>query len=328
MTGICVLATTFTMTLIAFSRYVLVAHPRRSADLLTFRVNLSLCGVAWALAAVVQLLSQTGWSDTVFNAKTHACSFVRDDGSYQHFLLSSGIVVPLLVICLFYILLFSAVQRDKNKVKNGLRTMTSSVVRTTAMPACECIGAVVRELSSVALPTNTDLISPTTASDRRAVGSRSLTVLRAEAMKLCQTEADLDNVKTRSSVEGMTRLDVAQADRRVTKVDIALTKTMVIIFVGLVLCFFFYYLVNIVDKRACFLPIWVHKLATWFLDLHSCINPIIYRLRNRRFKEDCSTSRCCICIRGRKKGWKKTRKEKEKRKQKDAAMNEEKEDEI
>lgn len=308
------------MTLIAVSRYVFVAHPRRCTDFFTVRVNLSLCGFAWALSATVLLLSQTGWSDAVFNPKTHACSFARDDGSYQHFLLSTGIVAPLLFICLFYLLLFSAVQRSKNRVKNGPRTMmTSSFVRTTAVPAGECSGAVVKASSSVALATHSDPLSPVNG---QVVASRSLTVLRPEKMELFQTEAKLDSVRTRSSTTGLTRQDMVRADGGMTKVDIALTKTMVIIFVGFVLCFVVYYVVNVVDNRACCLPIWVHKMAGWCLDFHSCLNPIIYRMRNRQFKEDCGASRWYFCVRRRQQLG-----QKKKRKKKDAAKDEEKEEE-
>jgi hypothetical protein len=68
--------------------------------------------------------------------------------------------------------------------------------------------------------------------------------------------------------------------------DRLLTRVMVSIFVGYVLCFGLYFGVNCADPRAERFPFWAHKMAAWLVYLHCCANPVVYGLTNRQFWRD------------------------------------------
>lgn len=65
--------------------------------------------------------------------------------------------------------------------------------------------------------------------------------------------------------------------------DRMLTRVMVTVFVGYVLCFGLYFAVNCVDPTAHRLPTWAHKTAAWLVYAHCCANPVLYGLTNRQF---------------------------------------------
>lgn len=68
--------------------------------------------------------------------------------------------------------------------------------------------------------------------------------------------------------------------------DRMLTRVMVTVLVGYVLCFGLYFLVNCVDPTGRNLSAWLHKAGAWFVYLHCCVNPVLYGLTNRQFGAD------------------------------------------
>lgn len=330
LTSISVVSTIYMLTLIAFCRYFLVAHPQRYALALTRRVHVILSATMWAVAAGVVVPPLAGWTAIVYNDHTHACSFIRGPSpSFKFFIVGAGFAAPLALTVFFYARLFYVVHRSRSRVLSSARLSrsgagvdagTAGSTRRRAAAAVadnDDVGdAYVRKTVNdpVAFTTTQDGRGPkadkvfeksdddddddedefvlatsigvpakTTTTKNQAVTTTTTTITpRVNVMT-----SDVAAAGTPQTPNTVVRQEKAAAAATLARQqDYVLTKIMLVIFVGFLVCFGPYSSLNLVDLDGNLAPVWLHKMAALLLYAHCCYNPVIYALTNKQFRDD------------------------------------------
>ncbi|XP_028262970.1 G-protein coupled receptor 84 isoform X2 [Parambassis ranga] len=269
-----------TLCLVAVSRYLLVAKRAVFDKVFSGHGLVILLISAWGLGLV-----SFGplWSVYVFVPQVCTCSFHRIRGRpYTTILLFFYFFVGLGCVGAFYMLIYRRVQTasqallryrlsrrssKKKPASSAQGTDDSGVVKT-----CSC------EVSSeVTLPQNTDETTcekPSQTSKTPATALNSSTASKSPPDIIC-TPPPIKPAPTTSSHSATSGDD--NEFKRVTRMCFT-------VFLCFVFCFVPFLLLNIADKNN-LAPQWLHMFCANLTWLNSCINPILYAVMNRQFRQ-------------------------------------------
>ncbi|XP_034440942.1 G-protein coupled receptor 84 [Hippoglossus hippoglossus] len=271
-----------TLCLVAVSRYLLVAKRTVFDRVFSDRGLMLLLASAWALglASFSPL-----WSVYVFVPQVCTCSFHRTRGRpYTTILLFFYFFVGLTCVGVFYLLIYKRVQiasqallRYRPSRRSSRRKPASSVqgtddsgVESGMANTCSC------EISSQAdLSQSKDLITDKTVNQST---QSSATVSNPSAVN---RPPDLTPAPTSSTTAATTSPSATSGDDGEFK---RVTRMCFIVFLCFVCCFVPFLLLNIADKqnRA---PQVLHMFCANLTWLNSCINPVLYAVMNRQFRQ-------------------------------------------
>uniref|UniRef100_A0A3Q3GQR6 G-protein coupled receptors family 1 profile domain-containing protein n=1 Tax=Kryptolebias marmoratus TaxID=37003 RepID=A0A3Q3GQR6_KRYMA len=248
-----------TLCLVAVSRYLLVAK-RPVFDRVFSNHGLTLLVIsAWGLG-----LASFGplWSVYVFVPQVCTCSFHRTrDRPYTTILLFFYVFIGLGCVGAFYLLIYRKV-RIASKALLGYRLSRRSYTRK---PASSAQVTDDREVESGTVKTcSIDLNS-------QADIEQNIEEISFENFESTQTSAS--RVSTKPSAASNNNKDIK-----------CVTRMCFTVFICFVCCFVPFLILNIADKqnRA---PQLLHMFCTNLTWLNSCINPVLYAVMNRQFRQ-------------------------------------------
>lgn len=268
-----------TLCLVAMSRYLLVAKRAVFDRVFSNRGLIFLLISAWALG-----LASFGplWSVYVFVPQVCTCSFHRTRGRpYSTILLFSYFFVGLGCVGVFYLLIYRRVRiakeallryrpsrrSSRKKPVSSLHGTDDSGVESGTANTCSC------EMSSqVDLAHNKD---ESTQSSAKALSPPTNNKPPLDIVP-APTSSTPAPITVASSSHSASQGDDGEF-KRVTRMCFA-------VFLCFVFCFVPFMLLNIADKqnRA---PQVLHMLCANLTWLNSCINPILYAVMNRQFRQ-------------------------------------------
>ncbi|XP_022600515.1 G-protein coupled receptor 84 [Seriola dumerili] len=264
-----------TLCLVAVSRYLLVAKRAVFDRVFSDRGLILLLISAWVLG-----LASFGplWPVYVFVPQVCTCSFHRTRGRpYTTILLFFYFFVGLGCVGAFYMLIYRRVQiasqallryrlsrrSSRKKPASSVQGTDDSGVESGMANTCSC------EMSSQAdLTQNTEESSQFKQSSAKALNSSAANKPHPDIIPATTTAASSSNSAT-SGDDG--------EFKRVTRMCFT-------VFLCFVFCFVPFLLLNIADKhnRA---PQVLHMFCANLTWLNSCINPVLYAVMNRQFRQ-------------------------------------------
>ncbi|XP_033940059.1 G-protein coupled receptor 84 [Pseudochaenichthys georgianus] len=273
-----------TLCLVAVSRYLLVAKRALFERVFSSRGLILLLISTWALG-----LASFGplWPVYVFVPEVCTCSFHRTRGRpYSTILLFFYFFIGLGFVGVFYFLIYRRVRiasqallryrfsrrSSRKKPASSTQGTDDSGVESGMAKTCSC------EMSSQAdLTQNTDEITCEKPSKSTQVTAQDPSV----------TRQPLDTVKTSPSTRPAPA-NAAPSSNSATSGDAdefkRVTRMCFTVFLCFVFCFVPFLLLNIADKqnRA---PQVLHMFCANLTWLNSCINPVLYAVMNRQFRQ-------------------------------------------
>ncbi|XP_072345349.1 G-protein coupled receptor 84-like [Scyliorhinus torazame] len=249
----------FSLILIAMSRYVLISDTRRFDRVFSRHTMPFFVALPWLLGLA---LFGPLWNIYVFLPPVCTCSFHRERGRpYTTILMFFMFGLGLSCIGIFYFLIHRKVKAaaqalDGYRLEGDDRGRKPMAAGVSTADSGIADGPSANSLSGEAPTRSTDATSVETA----APGTEVVFQGGESGSSSCQA-------KRSSSGEF----------RKVTRMCFAM-------FLVYVTCYFPFCFLHVVDgkKRA---PVLVHMVAGNFTWLNSCINPILYAIMNRQFKD-------------------------------------------
>ncbi|XP_032404304.1 G-protein coupled receptor 84 [Xiphophorus hellerii] len=259
-----------TLCLVAVSRYLLVAK-RAVFDRVFSNLGLTLLVVsAWGLG-----LASFGplWSVYVFVPQVCTCSFHRTKGRpYTTILLFFYFFIGLGCVGLFYMLIYKKVRLASKALLRYRLSKRSSKKK----PAPSAQGTDDSGVESGAGKTCSSEMSSQAEPDQNTQHyEKAILPPQSSALPLKSSDDKLVTQSTAPTSQSATPED--NEFKRVTRMCFA-------VFLCFVCCFVPFMLLNIADKenRA---PQMLHMFCANLTWLNSCINPILYALMNRQFRQ-------------------------------------------
>lgn len=276
-----------TLCLVAVGRYLLVAK-RAVFDRVFSNHGLTLLIIfAWALGLV-----SFGplWSVYVFVPQVCTCSFHRTEGRpYTTILLFFYFFIGLGFVGAFYLLIYKKVQAASQALlryrlsRRSSKTKPASSVQGTDDSGVESgIKTSTSDLSSHEISQNMDVKNQNVTCEKSSFFTTSNdTALNSSAAKKPPTDIiekppTTTPAKTAHSSHSATSGDDSEFKR--------VTRMCFTVFLCFVFCFAPFLLLNIADKqnRA---PQVLHMFCANLTWLNSCINPVLYAIMNRQFRQ-------------------------------------------
>ncbi|CAI5688001.1 G-protein coupled receptor 84 [Oreochromis niloticus] len=276
-----------TLCLLAVGRYLLVAK-RAVFDRVFSNHGLTLLIIfAWALGLV-----SFGplWSVYVFVPQVCTCSFHRTEGRpYTTILLFFYFFIGLGFVGAFYLLIYKKVQAASQALlryrlsRRSSKTKPASSVQGTDDSGVESgIKTCTSDLSSQEISQNMDVKNQDVTCEKSSFSTTSNdTALNSSAAKKPSTDIiekplTTTPAKTAHSSHSATSGDDSEFKR--------VTRMCFTVFLCFVFCFVPFLLLNIADKqnRA---PQVLHMFCANLTWLNSCINPVLYAIMNRQFRQ-------------------------------------------
>ncbi|XP_063329141.1 G-protein coupled receptor 84-like [Pelmatolapia mariae] len=276
-----------TLCLVAVGRYLLVAK-RAVFDRVFSNHGLTLLIIfAWALGLV-----SFGplWSVYVFVPQVCTCSFHRTEGRpYTTILLFFYFFIGLGFVGAFYLLIYKKVQAASQALlryrlsRRSSKTKPASSVQGTDDSGVESgIKTCTSDLSSHEISQNMDVKNQDVTCEKSSFFTTSNdTALNSSAAKKPSTDIiekppTTTPAKTAHSSHSATSGDDSEFKR--------VTRMCFTVFLCFVFCFVPFLLLNIADKqnRA---PQVLHMFCANLTWLNSCINPVLYAIMNRQFRQ-------------------------------------------
>ncbi|XP_074076828.1 G-protein coupled receptor 84 [Macrotis lagotis] len=268
----------FTLGLIAFGRYLLIAHP-------TFFPRIfSAKGVALALAGtwVVALSSFAPlWNVYVLVPVVCTCSFDRMKGRpYTTILLGINFVVGLGSVGIFYYLIH-------RQVKRAARALDQYKLRQASLRA-EHVAGDGKALSGHFQELDSGLASGTASEGPISEPGSTATIqtLESDSSKIGSQENNTVSKVEKSSHGVVTRMPPLKAPRKAQdSQDFGrVTRMCFAVFLFFSLSYIPFIILNIADTKVK-APRILHMLAANLTWLNGCINPVLYAATNRQFRE-------------------------------------------
>ncbi|XP_039884728.1 G-protein coupled receptor 84-like [Simochromis diagramma] len=276
-----------TLCLVAVGRYLLVAK-RAVFDRVFSNHGLTLLIIfAWALGLV-----SFGplWSVYVFVPQVCTCSFHRTEGRpYTTILLFFYFFIGLGFVGAFYLLIYKKVQAASQALlryrlsRRSSKTKPASSVQGTDDSGVESgIKTCTSDLSSHEISQNMDVKNQNVTCEKSSFFTTSNdTALNSSAAQKPSTDIiekppTTTPAKTAHSSHSATSGDDSEFKR--------VTRMCFTVFLCFVFCFVPFLLLNIADKqnRA---PQVLHMFCANLTWLNSCINPVLYAIMNRQFRQ-------------------------------------------
>ncbi|XP_038644291.1 G-protein coupled receptor 84-like [Scyliorhinus canicula] len=249
----------FSLILIAMSRFVLISDARSFDRVFSRRTMPFFVALPWLLG-----LSLFGplWNIYVFVPSVCTCSFHRERGRpYTTILTICMFGLGLGCIGIFYFL----IHRKVKAVEQALNVHRSETAEGRRMPR----------------------VAHACAADSGIADGHSINSLSAEAPTQ-STDATSVDIEVPSGEVAPQRggggTSSYQGKRNSSGEFQKVTRMCFAMFLVYVTCYFPFCILHVVDgkKRA---PVLVHMVAANFTWLNSCINPILYAIMNRQFKD-------------------------------------------
>ncbi|XP_059186352.1 G-protein coupled receptor 84-like [Centropristis striata] len=257
-----------TLCLVAMSRYLMVAK-RAWFDHVFSNWGLTLLlSSAWALglASFSPL-----WPAFEFVPKVCACSFNRTRGRpYSTIVLFFYFFVGLGCVSVFYLLIYRRV-RIASKALQRYRISYKSSRKKPASSAQETDDSGVEKTCSCEMSSQVDLSEASTMAENSSAANKSPPVI-------VQTSPSATPAPTKATSSGHS---TASGDDKEMK---RVTRMCLAVFLCFLLCFVPYIFLNTIDKheRA---PQVLYMLSGKFSWLNTCINPMLYAVMNRQFRQ-------------------------------------------
>ncbi|XP_059185667.1 G-protein coupled receptor 84-like [Centropristis striata] len=256
-----------TLCLVAMSRYLMVAK-RAWFDRVFSNWGLTLLlSSAWALglASFSPL-----WPVFEFVPKACACSFNRTKGRpYSTIVLFFYFFVGLGCVGVFYLLIYRRV-RIASKALQRYKISNKSSRKKPASSAQETDDSGVEKTCSCEMSSQVDLSEASTMTANSSAANESpLDIVPSPSATPAPTKATSSGHSTASG-----------DDKEMTRV----TRMCLAVFLCFLLCFVPYIFLNTIDKhgRA---PQVVYMISANFTWLNTCINPMLYAVMNRQFRQ-------------------------------------------
>ncbi|XP_072345170.1 G-protein coupled receptor 84-like [Scyliorhinus torazame] len=249
----------FSLILIAMSRYVLISDTRRFGRVFSRRTMPFFVALSWLLG--LALLGPL-WNIYVFLPSVCTCSFHRERGRpYTTILTIFMFGLGLGCIGIFYFLIHRKVKAVDQALK-GHRLEAEgggripNAAHASAADSGIADGPSVNSLSGEAAARSTDATNADVAAPSGEIAPQG---------GECATSSSQSKRSSSGEFQKVTRMCFAM-------------------FLVYVTCYFPFCFLHVVDgkKRA---PVLVHMVAANFTWLNSCINPILYAIMNRQFKD-------------------------------------------
>uniref|UniRef100_A0A671TJI0 G-protein coupled receptors family 1 profile domain-containing protein n=1 Tax=Sparus aurata TaxID=8175 RepID=A0A671TJI0_SPAAU len=286
-----------TLCLIAGSRYVMVAK-RAVFDRVFSDLGLSLLIIsAWTLG-----LASFGplWHGYVFVPKLCVCTMTRTTyHPYSIILLLFYFFVGLGCVGTFYFLIYRHIRissqallrfsrrSSRKKPASSAQNTNDSGVESSVANTCSCEISSQAELAKNTVEINSEKSSQCTHSSATAEST---------------TKTPLEIVITSSS-RTPARINAASSSHCTASGDDKemkhVTRMCLAVFLGFVFCFVPFLLINIADEhnRAPQVLYMIFRNLSW---LNSCINPVLYAVMNRQFRQAYHVLHCqlFLCLSG------------------------------
>lgn len=256
-----------TLCLLAIGRYLLVAR-RQLFDKVFSKHGIVLVIIsAWGLgiASFAPL-----WPVYVFVPNVCTCSFHRTKGRpYTTILLFFYFFIGLGCVGIFYLLIYKRVKIASQALLKYRLSRRSSKKKPVNSPSGTDSG-----LESGVANTSTSEVSNCNINrESKDISSEQLSKTTVEPNKLAQ---DAPSPQPKPGPTSTTTDDGGEFKR--------VTRMCFTVFICFVLCFFPFIMLNIADKnnRA---PQVLHMFSANLTWLNSCINPVLYAIMNRQFRQ-------------------------------------------
>ncbi|XP_038644309.1 G-protein coupled receptor 84-like [Scyliorhinus canicula] len=249
----------FSLILIAMSRYVLISDARRFDRVFSGRTMPFFVALPWLLGLT---LFGPLWNIYVFLPPVCTCSFHRERGRpYTTILMLFMFGLGLSCIGIFYFLIHRKVKAASQALE-GYRLEGDGRGRK---PTGAGVSAADSGIANVSSANSLSGEAPTRSTDATSIE----TAAPGREIALQAGESGTSSCQAKRSSSG--------EFRKVTRMCFAM-------FLVYVTCYFPFCFLHVVDgkKRA---PVLVHMVSGNFTWLNSCINPILYAIMNRQFKD-------------------------------------------
>ncbi|XP_038644297.1 G-protein coupled receptor 84-like [Scyliorhinus canicula] len=249
----------FSLILIAVSRFVLISDARRFDRVFSRRTMPFFVALPWMLGLA---LFGPLWNIYVFVPSVCTCSFHRERGRpYTTILTICMFGLGLGCIGIFYFL----IHRKVKAVDQALKAHRLEAEEVGRLPKVAHASAAVRGIADGPSINSLSAEAPTRSADATSV----------------DIEAPSGEMVPQGGGSGTSSCQTKRSSsgefQKVTRMCFAM-------FLVYVTCYFPFCFLHLVDgkKRA---PVLVHMVAANFTWLNSCINPILYAIMNRQFKD-------------------------------------------
>ncbi|CAL1608930.1 unnamed protein product [Knipowitschia caucasica] len=294
-----------TLCLLAAGRYLLVAKRQLFDRVFSKQGTVLLVMLAWALGVVS---FAPLWPVYVFVPSVCTCSFHRTEGRpYSTILLFFYFFVGLGSVGVFYLLIYKRV-KVASRALLKYRFSRRSSKKKAFSPSPQTHSGMASTVTTVSEANPTTTVSNTAAvfEANTAAVSEANTAAVSEVNTAAVSKANTrENHSTVSSEENHPQTPVVLPDACVQTIDTQpkasttpteasapaedgefkrVTRMCFVVFICFFLCFFPFIILNIVDKenRA---PQVLHMLSANLTWLNSCINPVLYAIMNRQFRQ-------------------------------------------
>ncbi|XP_035773734.1 G-protein coupled receptor moody-like isoform X2 [Anopheles albimanus] len=246
------------ITMITINRYIMIAHYSSYSKVYKTTWIMLMIGVCWLFSYGFQIPTLLGvWGKFGYNHQLGTCSILPDDEgrSSKTAMFIIAFLIPCIIIVICYSRIFWVVHKSEKRMKNHSKSQCS----------------IPNNLRSV------DPAAPLSTGSSSSANNNSISYTASS-----------------SAVKMATRAAAANSDNRDAKAkrnEWRITKMVLAIFLSFVMCYLPITISKIVDKNVS-VPV-LHIIGYIMLYLSACINPIIYVIMNKQYRQAYKTVLFC-----------------------------------
>ncbi|XP_058062613.1 G-protein coupled receptor moody isoform X5 [Anopheles bellator] len=247
------------ITMITINRYIMIAHYNIYSKVYKTTWIMVMISVCWLFSYGFQIPTLLGvWGKFGYNHQLGTCSILPDDEgrSSKTAMFIIAFLIPCIIIVICYGRIFWVVHKSEKRMKNHSKSQCNIPNNLRSADPAAPLSAGSGGSSSSA---NNNSISYTAASS---------------AVKVGGTTTASDN-----------------RDAKAKRNEWRITKMVLAIFLSFVMCYLPITISKIVDKNVS-IPV-LHIIGYMMLYLSACINPIIYVIMNKQYRQAYKTVLFC-----------------------------------
>ncbi|XP_061497903.1 G-protein coupled receptor moody isoform X1 [Anopheles gambiae] len=246
------------ITMISINRYIMIAHYSIYPKVYKTSWIMVMIVACWLFSYGFQLPTLFGvWGKFGYNHQLGTCSILPDDEgrSSKTAMFIIAFIIPCMIIVICYSRIFCVVHKSDKRMKNHSKSQCNipNNLRSAADPA-----------------------SPLSAGSSSSANNNSISYTASSSA-----------VK----VAGAARTAADARDAKARRNEWRITKMVLAIFLSFVMCYLPITISKIVDKNVS-VPV-LHIIGYIMLYLSACINPIIYVIMNKQYRQAYKTVIFC-----------------------------------
>ncbi|XP_052868313.1 G-protein coupled receptor moody isoform X2 [Anopheles cruzii] len=254
------------ITMITINRYIMIAHYNIYSKVYKTTWIMVMISVCWLFSYGFQIPTLLGvWGKFGYNHQLGTCSILPDDEgrSSKTAMFIIAFLIPCIIIVICYSRIFWVVHKSEKRMKNHSKSQCNIPNNLRSADPAAPLSAGSGGSSSSA---NNNSISYTAGSSAVKVGG------------------------TRGAPGGTTTAS-DNRDAKAKRNEWRITKMVLAIFLSFVMCYLPITISKIVDKNVS-IPV-LHIIGYIMLYLSACINPIIYVIMNKQYRQAYKTVLFC-----------------------------------